>query len=101
LDFLHESSSREEFNKDIYIIPTYVLDWYYNKIKKNVVIYINDSFRFASNALRNDADKTNPRASVLRHKSFDSLPTCLFIVAELDPLRDDSYSKRESKIKIE
>ena len=24
-------------------------------------------------------------------KSFESLPPCLFIVAELDPLRDDSY----------
>ncbi len=29
--------------------------------------------------------------AILRNKSFNSIPTCLFIVAELDPLRDDSY----------
>jgi acetyl esterase/lipase len=57
-------------------------------------------FRFVTNALRNEADKTNPRASVLHNKTFDSLPPCLFIVAELDPLRDDSYSKRKSMNKI-
>jgi acetyl esterase/lipase len=47
--------------------------------------------RFTSNALRDDLDKTNPRASVLLQSSFEGLPPCLFIVAELDPLRDDSY----------
>ncbi len=49
------------------------------------------SFRFTSNALRDENDMKDPRASVLLHKSFDNLPPCLFIVAELDPLRDDSY----------
>jgi len=32
---------------------------------------------------------------------LNSLPTCLFIVAELDPLRDDSYRKRQSMNKID
>ena len=49
--------------------------------------------RFQSNALRDENDKKDPRASVLLYESFDGVPPCLFIVAELDPLRDDSYSK--------
>ena len=56
------------------------------------------SLRFASQALRNEEDKRNPRVAILHHQSLDSLPRCLFIVAELDPLRDDSYSKRNRSI---
>ena len=59
------------------------------------------SFRFASNALRNEDDKNDPRVAILRHQSLISLPTCLFIVAELDPLRDDSYSRRKTMNRIE
>jgi len=54
--------------------------------------------RFSQNALRDENDKTNPRASVLLYDSFEGIPPCLFIVAELDPIRDDSYRKIE-KIK--
>jgi acetyl esterase/lipase len=50
-------------------------------------------FRTASTALRDENDKKDPRASVLLYESFDDVPPCLFIVAELDPLRDDSYGK--------
>jgi acetyl esterase/lipase len=50
-------------------------------------------FRFGSNALRDENDRKNPRASVLLYEAFDGVPPCLFIVAELDPLRDDSYGK--------
>ena len=57
-------------------------------------------FRFKSNAFHDENDQKNPRASVLLNESFDNLPPCLFIVAELDPLRDDSYSKRKSMNKI-
>jgi acetyl esterase len=56
-------------------------------------------YRFTSNALRDENDKKNPRASVLLSESFDKLPPCLFIVAELDPLRDDSYGKKKRKEK--
>ncbi len=59
------------------------------------------SFRFDSNALRNENDKKDPRASVLLHESFDCVPPCLFIVAELDPLRDDSYGINRSKFEWE
>jgi acetyl esterase len=76
-DYFHQSSSRKEFNRTMFIITTDVLDW------------------FASNALRNEDDKTNPRVAILHHKSLDSIPTSLFIVAELDPLRDDSYNYQE------
>ncbi len=47
--------------------------------------------RFNSNALRGENDKKDPRASVLLYESFENVPPCLFIVAELDPLRDDIY----------
>ena len=43
----------------------------------------------------------DPRASVMLRESFDKLPPCLFIVAELDPLRDDSYSMSRLKLKCE
>jgi acetyl esterase len=50
---------------------------------------------FASNALRNEDDKIHHRVAILHNKSLDSIPTSLFIVAELDPLRDDSYNYQE------
>lgn len=50
-----------------------------------------------SNALRDDNDKKDPRASVLLNESFEGVPPCLFIVAELDPIRDDSYGNRRKK----
>jgi acetyl esterase len=52
------------------------------------------------NALRDENDKKDPRASVLLQESFENLPPCLFIVAELDPLRDDSYSMNRSNSKF-
>ncbi|CAF3664330.1 unnamed protein product [Rotaria sordida] len=76
-DFFHKFPSRQEFNRPLFVIPMDVLDW------------------FSSNALRNDDDKNDPRFSILLNKSFNSLPACLFIVAELDPLRDDSYKYQE------
>ncbi|CAF4060227.1 unnamed protein product, partial [Rotaria sp. Silwood1] len=76
-DFFHKFPSRQEFNNPIFIISIDVLDW------------------FISNALRNEDDKNDSRFSILLNKSFNSLPTCLFIVAELDPLRDDSYNYQE------
>jgi acetyl esterase len=41
-------------------------------------------------------DWANPRLAPLLQKDFRSLPPALFIVAEIDPLRDDSYG--ESKL---
>ena len=53
------------------------------------------------NALRDENDKKDPRASVILQKSFENLPPCLFIVAELDPLRDDSYGMERRTFKLE
>ena len=57
-------------------------------------------FRFNSNALRDENDKKDPRASVLLYETFENVPSCLFIVAELDPLRDDSYSMNRLDLKL-
>ncbi|CAF1204005.1 unnamed protein product [Adineta ricciae] len=73
-DFSGSTDSSKEFVKPEHVLVPAVIDW------------------FSSNALRDASDKTNPRASVLLQESFNGLPPCLFIVAELDPLRDDSYA---------
>ena len=57
------------------------------------------SFRFAASALRDENDKKDPRASVLLHETFENVPPCLFIVAELDPLRDESYGMKGRNFK--
>jgi len=36
-------------------------------------------------------DTAHPRIAVLMRSRFDHVPPTLFIVAECDPLRDDSY----------
>ena len=36
-------------------------------------------------------DTAHPRIAVLMRTRFDHIPPTLFIVAECDPLRDDSY----------
>ncbi len=46
-------------------------------------------------------DIKDPRVSVLLSKSFDGLPPCLFIVAELDPIRDESYGRSKKLRKDE
>ena len=48
--------------------------------------------RIMDNAFRSPDDYNDPRVSVLLNKSFEGLPPCLFIVAELDPLRDGNIS---------
>ena len=39
-------------------------------------------------------DVANPRIACLMRSRFDHVPPTLFIVAECDPLRDDSYGAR-------
>jgi len=41
--------------------------------------------------LNSDEDKKSVRASVILHKVFSYLPPTLFVVADLDPLRDGCF----------
>lgn len=36
-------------------------------------------------------DQRDPRFGILRNEKYGHLPPTLLIVAEIDPLRDDSY----------
>ena len=44
--------------------------------------------RLLANAFEKAEDYKTARVDALVYESFDGLPACLFIVAELDPLRD-------------
>ncbi len=59
---------------------------YFESLK--YLLYFERSF---VNAFHDKSDTKDPRVSVLFNTSLDSVPPTLFIVAELDPLRDDSY----------
>ncbi|CAF1009830.1 unnamed protein product [Rotaria sordida] len=69
--------SHKEFSDPMYILTPATLDW------------------LKLHAFRDANDLKDPRVSVLLNKSFNTLPPCLFIAAELDPLRDDSYAYQE------
>jgi acetyl esterase len=51
---------------------------------------------FWSHYLPNDADRSNPEAAPLRASDLSGLPPAIVVVAEYDPLRDDStrYAER-------
>lgn len=49
-------------------------------------------------AFRSHADASDDRLTILEQKADKSLSKCLFIVAELDMLRDDSYSRTKKRI---
>ena len=38
-------------------------------------------------------DQIDPRFCIFRNKKYDQLPPTLFIVAEIDALRDESYGR--------
>ncbi|CAI9734584.1 hydrolase superfamily [Octopus vulgaris] len=67
------------------------------------VISQKDMKFFIDNFLNKDEEKMNARGSPIYRKSFQDIPPALFIVAEIDPLKDDSheYGKkiRENGIK--
>ncbi|CAF1112692.1 unnamed protein product [Adineta steineri] len=77
-DLAGQGASRKEFAKPMYGIKPEVTKWMHET------------------AFRDADDLMDPRASVLLNKSFDGLPPSLFVVCELDPLRDDSYAYQEA-----
>jgi acetyl esterase/lipase len=55
-------------------------------------------YRFFTNGFRNSDDYKDPRVSPLLNTSFEGLPPCLFIVADLDPLRDGNLGMKKYKL---
>jgi acetyl esterase/lipase len=51
-------------------------------------------YRFSVNAFPSPDDYKDPRANALLNTSFEGLPPCLLIVADLDPLRDDNLGMK-------
>ncbi|XP_062502553.1 ethyl acetate hydrolase-like [Corticium candelabrum] len=47
---------------------------------------------FVTNYLNEESEKTNPQASPLLYEDFSDLPPCLLIIAEHDPLFDESHA---------
>ncbi|CAF1451825.1 unnamed protein product, partial [Rotaria sordida] len=76
-DFTCATPSFKEFTNQQYFVKPELVDW----TIKNV---FNDGF-----------DINDSRISVFRNTSLEKLPPTLLIVAELDPIRDDSYTYKE------
>ena len=92
----NSSASRKEFNRPWFVISIDVLDWYAKRINiaKSPISYSNNC-RFHANAFHNKDDERSPRLDFLHNQVSSTIPPCLFIVAELDPLLDDSYRKNK------
>jgi acetyl esterase/lipase len=61
------------------------------------MLYFVTDYRFLENGYRNSDDYKDPRVSALLNTSFEGLPPCLLIVADLDPLRDGNLGMRNYK----
>jgi len=59
-------------------------------LKWSVRHRVNLCARFMSKVVE-EKDVANPRIATLMRPRFDHIPPTLLIVAECDPLRDDSY----------
>ncbi|CAF3972715.1 unnamed protein product [Rotaria sordida] len=76
-DFTFVAPSLKEFTEPQYFSSPPMLDW------------------ILKNAFDDGVDMNDPRISVFLNKSPEKLPPTLFIVAELDPFRDDSYAYKK------
>ncbi|CAF1411600.1 unnamed protein product [Rotaria sordida] len=85
LDILGETPSYKEFANPMYFLTPELMKWY------------------STHAFHNLDDVKDPRASVLLNRTFDGLPPCLFIVADLDILRDGNleYQKLLEKAGVQ
>lgn len=62
-------------------------------LEKEILVCLIMIDRFLVNAYESAEDYKSARADALVNTSFEGLPPCLFIVAELDPLRDANLRK--------
>ncbi|CAF3941814.1 unnamed protein product [Rotaria sordida] len=85
LDILGETPSYKEFANPMYFLTPELMKWY------------------STHAFHNLDDVKDPRASVLLNRTFEGLPPCLFIVADLDILRDGNleYQKLLEKAGVQ
>ncbi|CAF4153765.1 unnamed protein product, partial [Rotaria sordida] len=85
LDILGEMPSYKEFTKPMYFLTPEFMKW------------------FTTHAFHNLDEVKDPRVSVLLNRTFKDLPPCLFIVADLDILRDGNleYQKLLEKAGVQ
>ncbi|CAF2261430.1 unnamed protein product [Rotaria magnacalcarata] len=81
-DFTRTAPSYKEFTDPQYVCTPELLDW------------------FITHTFDDGVDMKDPRISVFLNPSPDLLPATLFIVAELDALRDDSFAYKEILDKV-
>lgn len=82
--------SSYEFSDPMYFITPEALEQYVRGLHQ-IAIRFYWFHSIKRNAFRDEYDLVDPRVSVVFNSSFENIPSCLFVVAELDPLRDDSY----------
>ncbi|CAF0975864.1 unnamed protein product [Rotaria sordida] len=85
LDILGQTPSYKEFAHRMYFLTPEFMNW------------------FCIHAYHNSDDRKDPRVSALLNRTFDELPPCLFIVADLDILRDENleYQKLLEKAGVQ
>jgi len=67
---------------------------------KNGPILQHELMDWFENLMSDVSEWRNPRFANLLRDRFDYLPPCLFIVAQCDPLRDDSYEYAKKLTKV-
>ncbi|UJR24522.1 hypothetical protein I4U23_005897 [Adineta vaga] len=70
LDLLRQTASSNEFNHPMYFLTLDLVDW------------------FVAHGFETSENMKDSRISALLNTSLNNVPPCLFIVADLDPLRD-------------
>ncbi|CAF0713324.1 unnamed protein product [Adineta steineri] len=85
LDVIRETPSYNEFTDQMYNATPEIMDW------------------FTKHAFETSQDLKDPRISALYNTSLQDVPPCLFIVAELDALRDGNleYQKLLEKAGVQ
>lgn len=77
LDIVGKTASQKEFTEPQYFLTPELMTW------------------FRSQAFKSPEDYLNSRVSVLLNTSFNNVPPCLFIVADLDILRDGNLEYKK------